>query len=514
MSKFANQPPRLVAPIQATDEITQTHENAPAYVRDAKSELFLLAVTNMVSEPTFYEAGSERDRRFVSLIHQVTKEDAEWMRSFIPWLRKGALMRSASTQAAAEYVKAGGPNGRQVIAQTLNRADEPGELLAYWFSTHGRALPAAVKRGVADAAQRLYTERAALKYDGKANAWRMADVIQLAHVKPKDDAQSQLFKYLLDRRFGGESAVDLLPAVAHRQRLEAVPESERRGMLGELSQGETWEWLSGWVGAMDAEAWEAVIPHMGYMALLRNLRNFDQADISAKVRSGIITKLIDPEEVAQSRQFPYRFWSAYKNTGSLNYAGALETALELSVRNVPDIPGRTLVLTDTSGSMQSSVSERSKVQHYEIAALFAASVAKGAEDVRLISWADSHSDVGYERGDSVLRTVEKVHNRIGRDGHGTQLGQALRSYSGEDRVVIFSDMQIMDARDYTYGRERFDARQSIPPNVPIFVFNTGGYQASPLKSGRENVYELGGFTDAVFRMIPLVENRGSWPWED
>ena len=39
-------------------------------------------------------------------------------------------------------------------------------MLGYWLSTHGRNVPMPVKRGVADAARRLYTERAALRYDG------------------------------------------------------------------------------------------------------------------------------------------------------------------------------------------------------------------------------------------------------------------------------------------------------------------------------------------------------------
>lgn len=520
MAKFANQPTRLAAPIQATDTPTLTHEDAPAFTRDAKSELFLLAVTNMVSEQTFYESGSDRDRRFIQLIHTVTKSDPEWMQNFIPWLRRGALMRSASVQAAAEYARAGGPGARQVIDATLWRADEPGELLAYWFSKYGRALPAAVKRGAADAAQRLYTEKAALKYDGKGNAWRLADVIQLAHVKPKDQTQSALFKYILNRRYGSEAGHGIqgtpgLHDVARRVELEAIIPDQRRAMLDQIGAGETWEWLSGWVpGGMDAEAWGAIIPHMGYMALLRNLRNFDQAGISDEARAYVIAKLMHPAEVAASRQFPYRFWSAYRNTGSLHYAGALEAALEQSTANIPTIGGRTLVLTDTSASMTQPVSTRSAVAHYEIAALFAGAVAKACDEVRLISWADSYSDVGYARGDSVLRTIEKVRGRIGADGHGTHLGRALAAYDGEDRVVIFSDMQIMDgSMTRGYYSPAFDARSVVPVSVPIFAFNTGGYAATPVQSGHGNVYELGGFSDAVFRMIPLVENRGVWPWE-
>lgn len=525
MSKFANQPAQLSSPIKTLDTApsTVTFEDAPAYTRDAKSELFLLAVTNMVSEPTFYEAGTERDQRFIGLIHQVTQDDPDWMLEFIPWLRRGALMRSASVQAAAEYVKAGGPNGRRVIAATLWRADEPAELIAYWFSRYGKNLPMPVKRGVADAARHLYTEKAALKYDGKGNAWRMGDVIQLAHVKPIDEKQAKLFKYLLDRRYGATGDTEGLILVETRKRLEAVPDAFRRGMLGELSRGETWEWLSGWIpGGMDAQAWEAVIPHMGYMALLRNLRNFDQADIDPMVAKTVEHKLADFEEVKNSRQFPYRFYSAYKNVGSLRWAHALEVALEQSTQNIPRIGGRTLVLTDTSSSMQSPVSGRSQIAHYEIAGLFAAAVARQCDSVRLISWADTHSDIGFNRGDSVLRTVEKVNKHIGRDGHGTQLMQAIGAYQGEDRVVIFSDMQLMDGgarygwqNGGSWGRHQpINVRGVIPASVPVFVFNTGGYQPTPVRSGSDNIYELGGFTDAVFRMIPLVENRGVWPWQN
>ena len=110
------------------------------------------------------------------------------------------LMRSAAIVMAAEYVAAGGVNGRAVVAGVLQRADEPAEMIGYWLTTHGRNLPMAVKRGVADAVPRLYTERAVLRYDGLSRQVRMADVIELTHPAPRDAAQSALFRWLLDRR--------------------------------------------------------------------------------------------------------------------------------------------------------------------------------------------------------------------------------------------------------------------------------------------------------------------------
>jgi len=52
-----------------------THEGAPGYARDAKSELFLLAVANMVSEDTFYEKAGQRDQRYEQLISAVAVAD-------------------------------------------------------------------------------------------------------------------------------------------------------------------------------------------------------------------------------------------------------------------------------------------------------------------------------------------------------------------------------------------------------------------------------------------------------
>ena len=66
MVKFARKRmrPNVIAPIRTDARRTFTYEGARALRRDPKSELFLLAVTNMVAERTFYEPGDRRDARF------------------------------------------------------------------------------------------------------------------------------------------------------------------------------------------------------------------------------------------------------------------------------------------------------------------------------------------------------------------------------------------------------------------------------------------------------------------
>ena len=65
----------------------------------------------------------------------------------------------------------------------------------------------------------------------------------------------------------------------------------------------------------------------------------------------------------------------------LTVQAALETALELRSRNVPEVPGRVVVCPDVSGSMSSPVTgyrkgASSKVRCIDVAALVAAAVLR------------------------------------------------------------------------------------------------------------------------------------------
>jgi hypothetical protein len=521
--------PAVSSPVKA--EATPsgvTYEGAPGYVRDAKGELFLLAVSNMVGEDTFYEKANDRDNRFRALVRQVAVEDGEWLARFLPWLRGEANMRSAPIVAALEAVKArlaAGEQGlnRQLVNTVLQRADEPGEALAYWTSTYGRAIPKPVKRGIADAVQRLYTERSLLKYDTDSKGYRFGDVIDLVHPSP-DPArrwQGDLFAHALDRRHNRDNPIpEMLAMLRRRAHLMSIPVAERRAIVTGgvpdavaatlADAGMTWEALAGWLqGPMDAKAWEAVIPSMGYMALLRNLRNFDETGVSDDVADQIIAKLTDPEEVARSRQLPFRFFSAYLNAPSLRWGHALDKALTLATSNVPTFKGRTLVLVDTSASMTSSrISGKSTVSPAQAAALFGVALAvKGGVD--LYGFADGVFRHAVPAGASVLRELGKFVARTGEVGHGTQIAASVRAtYQGHDRVIILSDMQTMGG--YYAG----NVTDAAPANVPMYGFNLVGYQHAAMPTGNGNRHELGGFSDSTFKLIPLLEagRNADWPF--
>lgn len=493
-----------------------THEGAPGYGRDAKGELFLLAVTSFASEDTFYEAAPERDARLRDLVARVAVEDGDWTLRLVRWLRTGVHLRSVAVVVAAEAVRArlsagiAGGN-RAIVAAALDRADEPGEFLAYWAGRYRRAYPKPVKRGVADGVARLYTERSLIKYDGQARDFRFADVLELTHPTPRDERQSALFRHALDRRHDrAETVPERLTMLRARQRLLAVPVEQRRALLaggeGILGPaGMSWEQVAGWLqGPMDAAAWEALIPSMGYMALLRNLRNFDEAGVSDRVAEQVAAKLADSDQVARSRQLPLRFLSAYRTAPSLRWAWSLERALQASLAGVPSLTGRTLVLVDRSGSMFGRLSRRSVLIRADGAAVFGAALAVRAASADLVEFGTQSATVRFRRGDSVLKVAERMGN-LG----GTNTAEAVqRHYRGHDRVVILTDEQAWA------GWRGADPTAVVSVGVPVYTFNLAGYRYGHGPSGVGNRHTFGGLNDHGFAAIPLLEagRDQSWPF--
>jgi hypothetical protein len=523
MAKF-NQAVKLGvgSPVKSTKSALNAEFKA-GFEREKKSELFLLAVANMVGQDTFYEKAKSRDDRFSSLVREVAVQDSAWFLGFVGWLRNEAFMRSASIVAAAEGVKALLDSGhvpgvpRALVAASMARADEPGEFLAYWTSKYGKNIPAAVKKGVEDGARKLYNEYSLLKYDTD-KAFRFADVIQLAHVEANDVKQNDLFKYALDRRYGNAISVpQSLDMISTRANLMSAPVEKRKQLIGTqagmqtLSRaGMTWEALSGWLqGPMDTQAWTAVIPNMGHMALLRNLRNIADARVSSATMKFVLAKISDPEQVAKGKQFPFRYLAAYQaNKGNLKIAAALEEALNASLSNVPSLAGRTLILVDRSGSMFQHHRTDSELTMADKAAIFGSALALRAESADLVQFGSPWRGVGFEKvsfrkGDSLLPMMDKF-----RDMGGTDTAAAVKgSFKGHDRVIIVTDEQCNG-----WGG---DPLASVPVSTPVYTWNLEGYRVGQSESGSKKRHTFGGLTDKGFQMIPLLEAGQSqkWPWE-
>lgn len=537
----------------------RTANGAPGFARDAKSELFLLAVTNFVNEKTFYEDAKARDSRYNVLIREVVETDAGWLANMLKWLRVGGNMRSAALVGGIEAARAlstldgavqaairevDGVTPRSLVDCVLQRADEPGEAIAYWMASYGKKMPIWFKRGIGDAVVRLYTPYNYLKWDSDRNSVRFADVIEFSDIRRSKSDNSGLFKHILDERHKRGNLGELPDGpmrvlLVSRWRFNQIPKEKRRACLADPSfgvklneAGLTWEALSGWLqGPMDAEAWEMAIPQMGYGALIKNLRNFDQAGIGTRAREVVRARLIDPYAASKSRLLPMAFLNAYNNVPSDYWKAVLDEAATLSLGNLPSLPGRTLVLVDTSGSMNAPFSANvhlrsnapvvERLMRWDVAALFGIAIGRVAADAEVVSYSDAgygyNWSSNYRGGGSLpfeLRRGENLLAAVGRFrkthfiGGGTATKAAVdRHYKGHDRLILLTDEQA----DQHYAQDVF---ASVPASVTSYTFNLAGYRFGHAPSTM-NRYVVGGLSDAGFRMINAIEQsaRGIWPWD-
>jgi hypothetical protein len=512
----------MSSPIKATTATDGevTYEGGAATIRDEKSELFLLAVHNMVGEKTFYEDAGSRDKRFEELVRVVATTDPEWMLAFTTWLRSEANMRSASIvmalEAAKAMVAAGLTGSRKIVRVALQRADEPGEALAYWTSNYGMKIPKPVKRGIADACARLYTEYSLLKYDTPSHAFRFGRVLDIVHAKPAPFEaawQGPLFRHAQDRMRGHQSPLEVMSALKMvelnavvRFNMQTTMSWDQPWDVTELiaKSGLTWEDVLSLVGNKVEKKllWTALIPVMGYMAQLRNLRNFDEAGVSDEVAEKVIDRLSDPDQVRRSRQFPLRFLSAYRAAPSLRWSYGLEKALNVSLENIPVLKGRTLIMVDHSGSMDSPLSNYSGLSYGDGARIFGSALALRAENPEVFAYNGGYMPITIKKGSSLLSTIKDYPPL----GGGTATWQILQHlYKNHDRVVILTDEQAFGS----------PAGVGIAPSTNVYTVNLAGYKYGHAPSGTKNMHTFGGLTDQMFKVMPLLE-RGKdapWPWE-
>jgi hypothetical protein len=502
-----------------------TAEGALGYRRDPKSELVMLAISNMVGENTFYENAGTRDQRFDALVRHVAIDAPGWTLDFLTWLRTGAGMRTASIAAAIEVVAArrahggplpGAPTPRQVVNAVCRRADEPAELLAGWLARYGKPIPIALKRGLADAVDRLYTERSLLKYDGTDKAVRFGDVVDLVCPLTHKPAlrgtwRADLLRHAIDRRHDRDRNIpERLTTLRYNAQLRERAAENPRVLLDATTlslAGMTWQdakSLAGGRGISDKELWEALIPSMRVDALVKNLRNFDNAGVSDEVADRVIAKLSDPAEITASRIMPMRLLAAFRQVPSMRWARALEAAIQATLANVPSLPGRTLILLDVSGSMRNPVAVRSKLSRADAAGIFAAALAVRCERPTFVWFNHLSGAIPVDRGEAVLRVLDR---KVPQPSGGTYTAVAAhRWYANHDQVLCFTDEQAG-----LHG----EVDHAIPAHIPLLTWNVAGYRVAHAPSGTGRRFAVGGLSDAMFALVPaMVKGLNTyWPWE-
>ena len=443
--------------------VTTTEINAEQALRRS-------VLSCMLWEDTFYEDGKTIAERIESTIPLV---DPKVVASLAVEAREKFKLRSVPLLLAKGLadVSRGSALVSKTLARIIQRPDELTKFMEVYWMGGKKPLSAQVKKGLALAFTK-FNEYNLAKYNRDGNI-KLRDVMLLTHPKPKDEAQSEMWKRLLDKT---------------------------------LATPDTWEVrLSS--GANKKNSWEELLTQnkMGALAVLKNIRNFQRDGVDPMIIKQAIGDL------KTERVLPFRFLTAARYADNI-YLSDLEKVMFNCIDTKKKLTGKTIILVDVSGSMDSALaqarptggrywttetSNENVVTRVDVASGLAILLRQICDDCGVYAFSDHATKVRDSRG---FQLRDDISNSMRHSS--TYLGKALtyinKNEDHYDRLIVITDEQSHD-----------DISRFVPKGKAYLI------NVAPYRHGvgyGENWIHIDGFSEAVIDWIQMYEpmSMGGW----
>lgn len=422
-----------------------THEGAKATKISPEKELRRSVFSTFLWENSFYESGVSIADRIKSLIPKVdpkTVSEIAIEARLVHNLRHVPLL-IAREMARYEDTK---PFVAETLEKIICRPDELTEFLSIYWKEKKCPIANQVKKGLAKAFTK-FNEYSLAKYN-RENAIKLRDVLFLVHAKPKDDAQADLWKRLV---------------------------------AGELVTPDTWE-VELSKGGDKKASWTRLLEEnkLGGMALLKNFNNFQKNSVDRSLIKNALSK------ANFSKVLPFRFISAAKFAP--DFESELEEVMFKNISEMKKLSGKTLILVDVSGSMDSTISEKSDLMRLDAACGVAMIVRELCDDVIVYSFSNSDMKCPNRRGFSLKDAIVKSQPH-----GGTDLGRSLKNIHGKetyDRIIVITDEQSHTSCPDPIGKNNY-------------MINVASYKNG---IGYGKWTHLDGFSESVVKYISEIES--------
>ena len=466
-----------------------------AFQESPELELTSLLLTSMVQDQFYRTAGDQISRLETMVDALIKSNQAYFCAQAGLYARREFGLRSITHLLASIMARKvrGAEWSKDFFNAIVYRPDDMLEIMALVLRG-GKNVPNALKDGFARALNRL-DGYSLSKYKGNNKDVKMVDVVNLTHPQ----------------------ATDPLNQLIH----------------GNIAPAQTWEVGMSDVGqrAKDADEkqelkanlWTDLIlkGKVGYLALMRNLRNIAETVTDGRTIEAAVKQLTDPKAIKKSLVFPFQIHTAYDMicgesptrvsyqpvtprkpidpTVQRAFMHALTDAAEISLGNVPVFDGQTLIAMDLSGSMTSGQVGTSTAA--KVGGLFAATLWKANDRSDLMEFG---STANYTNINKVNDSLFTIANYLSQACHGgTNFHEIFRTAKRKyDRIIIISDCQAWE--EYETPKKALDQyRVRTGANPHIFSLDLCGM--GTLQFPESKVYALAGFSDKIFDVMKMLE---------
>jgi len=376
------------------------------------------------------------------------------------------MVRAATHPARVDFNKKYPGLFSEINLKVMSRADEPSSQLTYYLYRNGKKneIPGILKRN-----------------------W--------------SKKLSGLGKYQLNKYKGtGIGLIDTI-RICHAHS-ENIDELMKTGTVSVSESDQKWETLKA-----TGKTWKGILDQiqLGHMALLRNLRGIFTEIDDQELCEKLMKQLKDG--VRAGKQFPFRYQKAKEmiEKSDVNHKqlilDTLEECMDIACGNMPRLKGRTMCLSDNSGSAWGTFnSEYGSVHVAEIGNLSSVITAKNSDEGYVGVFGDKLKTMPISKRNGILTQAKEV-TKLGKTvGGGTENGiwlffkQAIDNKEHWDNIFIYSDMQAGHGGLYGYGHDEEEYKRrgfgfghyidvaklieeyrKINPNVNVYCIQTAGY---------------------------------------
>lgn len=414
------------------------------------------------------------------------------------------MVRAAIHPKRKEFTANNKVNFRFINCQVMQRADEPMVQIAYYlFINNGK------KNNIPNILKRSWSDK-------------------LSSLKP----------YAINKYKNAEIGMINAVRICHANS-ENINELMSTGDIQVSNSETTWEQMRS-----AGKDWMYILENcnISHMALIRNLRNIFSEINNVAIADAVIAEL--KRGVLHGKQFPFRYYSVYKAIKDSNVhhkdilLDAIEDCVDISIANMPQLSGKTICLTDNSGSAWGAIpTEYGSVTVAEIDNLSSILTAKCSDEGYVGVFGDRLEIIPISKNDKVLRKLSEI-NKIGKGiGMNTEGGiwrffqRATQRCDKFDNIFIYSDMQAGHGELYGTSNQQqeyrnagcscgmyinvfqclLNYRRQVNKNVNMFSVQTAGYNNSVLPEYAYRTSMMSGWTgkEALFAkmLIDIWDNN-------
>ena len=485
------------------DETVKNFMDGDSYVINPLDTLKMITASSIFGEPSYYRGSRSRKSYVVnelvksfSVIPEIYegkktedimeeaidnsldydfKSTLDWavtLRSdyFMRLNPQVIMVRAAIHPKRKEFTSAYPGKFDEINQKVMSRADEPMSQMAYYMYNNGgkkNDIPSILKR-----------------------SW--------------DKKISNLGRYQVAKYKNHEIGMINAVRICHAHS-SVIDELMQTGTVKVEENDKTWENLRS-AGKSWKEIFETV--NMGHMALLRNIRGVFTEVSDIEFCKKYMQKIKDT--VVGSKQFPFRYYSALNvvKSSKCNHQpiiiDALEECMDIALANYPKLKGKTMCLSDNSGSAWGTFnSEYGSVTVADIDNLSSVITAACSDEGYVGKFGDKLITIPISKRHGILNQAQSISKGRTNDVGGATEGgiweffkNAIEKKEHWDNIFIYSDQQA--GHGGLYGTDRHmkeynsagygcrssminvfkliqDYRKHVNPKVNVFSIQTSSY---------------------------------------